>query len=54
MKRVTIDIDDLYSDMLSLTTIGSYNSKLMATTVLIDLDKHNHIIIDDKGIVKSK
>lgn len=49
MKRVTIEIDERYANILSLTAIGGNKVETRATTVLVDPHKENHVWIDETG-----
>ena len=49
MVKVTIEIDEKYAGVLSLTTIGSTVCQTMAAAIAVDLSQYNHVSIDENG-----
>ena len=49
MKRVTIEIDELFTTRLTFTAMGADAHELRSVAVLIDPNKENYVRIDDTG-----
>jgi hypothetical protein len=49
MVNVTIEIDDKYAGVLSLTAIGSTVWQTMVTATAVDLSQYNRVSIDENG-----
>ena len=50
-KKVTIEIDDRFAGVLSITAVKAlYTNCLNATTYNVDLSKGTALRIDDKGL----
>ena len=49
MVKVTIEIDDKYAGVLSLTAIGSTVWQIMVTATAVDLSQYNRVSIDENG-----
>lgn len=49
MKRVTIEIDDLFATGLTMTAMGADAHELRSVAVLVDPNKENYVLIDDTG-----
>lgn len=58
MKRIILEIDDKYDDVISLTYMGLNNADnpwgcvLDVSSKCVDLREGNHIIIDADGSMK--
>lgn len=48
-KKITIEIDDAYADVMSLTAVGKTNLIINVTCVAVDLSKTDYIKIDKSG-----
>lgn len=51
MKTITIEIDEKYAEILTITAIGRSGSVLNASTHACNLSKTSHIKIDENGKV---
>lgn len=49
MKKITIEIDDRYANVLTVTAVGRTWNTLDVTTHAIDLTKYDTLKIDEKG-----
>ena len=49
MKRVTIDVDELFATGLTMTAMGADAHELRSVAVLIDPNRENYVRIDDTG-----
>ena len=50
MKRITIEVPEKYSNVLSITLVGnSLRDGLSGTVTAVDLYKGTYIIIDESG-----
>lgn len=49
MKRVTIEVDELFATGLTMTAMGADAHELRSVIVLIDPNKENYVRIDDTG-----
>ena len=49
MKRVTIDVDELFATGLTMTAMGADAHELRSVIVLIDPSRENYVRIDDTG-----
>lgn len=49
MKRVTIEIDELFATGLTMTAMGADAHELRSVVVLIDPNRENYVRIDDTG-----
>ena len=49
MKRVTIEIDELFATGLTMTAMGADAHELRSVAVLIDPNRENYVRIDDTG-----
>lgn len=49
MKRVTIEVDDLFATGLTMTAMGADAHELRSVAVLVDPNKENYVRIDDTG-----
>lgn len=50
MKRITIEVPEKYSNVLSITLVGnSLRDGLNVTVTAVDLYKGTYIIIDESG-----
>ena len=49
MKRVTIEIDELFATGLTFTAMGADAHELRSVAVLIDPSRENYVRIDDTG-----
>ena len=49
MKRVTIEIDELFATGLTMTAMGADAHELRSVAVLIDPNRENYVLIDDTG-----
>lgn len=49
MKRVTIEIDELFATGLTMTAMGADAHELRSVAVLIDPHRENYVRIDDTG-----
>lgn len=49
MKRVTIEIDELFATGLAMTAMGADARELRSVAVLVDPNKENYVRIDDTG-----
>ena len=49
MKKVTIEIDDNYGNVLSLTASGTVGIRHNVTVVAVDLQRANRVKIDENG-----
>ena len=49
MKRVTIEVDELFATGLTMTAMGADAHELRSVAVLIDPNKENYVRIDDTG-----
>ena len=50
MKKITIEIDERYGRVLTISAAGADNySNMYVTTCAVDITKHNHIAIDYYG-----
>lgn len=54
MKRVTIDIDDDYAGILSITAVGFHIMNVKVASDVIDIEKTNYIGIDSTGRATEK
>ena len=49
MKRVTIEIDELFATGLTMTAMGADAHELRSGVVLVDPHRENYVRIDDTG-----
>ena len=49
MKRVTIEVDELFTTGLTFTAMGADTHELRSVAVLVDPNKENYVRIDDTG-----
>lgn len=49
MKRVTIEMDELFATGLTLTAMGADAHELRSVAVLVNPNKENYVRIDDTG-----
>lgn len=49
MKRVIIDIDDKYADILSISAVGLDSDSINVSTYAVDLKSCERIVIDNIG-----
>ena len=49
MKRVTIEVDELFATGLTMTAMGADTHELRSVAVLIDPNRENYVWIDDTG-----
>lgn len=49
MKRVTIEVDELFATGLTMTAMGADAHELRSVVVLIDPNRENYVRIDDTG-----
>lgn len=49
MKRVTIEVDELFATGLTMTAMGADAHELRSVIVLIDPSRENYVRIDDTG-----
>jgi hypothetical protein len=49
MKKVTVEVDEKFGRILTVTAIGSDGHDLHSTVTAIDLSKNNRIEIDSNG-----
>lgn len=49
MKRVTIEVDELFATGLTMTAMGADAHELRSVAVLIDPNRENYVWIDDTG-----
>ena len=49
MKRVILDIDDKYANILSLTLVGLDPKETSATIAVVDINNGDHIAFDSNG-----
>lgn len=49
MKRIELEISDLYASVVSTTFIGTDDGKMNVSAVLLDLDLVDKVVIDDNG-----
>ena len=49
VKRVTIEIDELFATGLTMTAMGADAHELRSVAVLIDPNRENYVRIDDTG-----
>lgn len=49
MKRVTIEIDELFATGLTMTAMGADAHELRSVVVLVDPHRENYVRIDDTG-----
>ena len=49
MKRVTIEVDELFATGLTMTAMGADAHELRSVAVLIDPNRENYVRIDDTG-----
>lgn len=49
MKKVTIEIDDKYASVLTITAVGIHRNETDVTTGAVDISKNNKIIFDHNG-----
>ena len=47
MKRVTIEIDELFATGLTMTAMGADAHELRSVVVLVDPHRENYVRIDD-------
>lgn len=51
MKKITIEIDDAYGRILTISATGGDGRELRVTTAAFDIGKLNRISIDKRGKV---
>lgn len=49
MKKITIEIDDAYGQILTVTATGTSMAGLNVTSTVVNLDTTNQIKFDEKG-----
>ena len=49
MKRVTIEVDELFATGLTMTAMGADANELRSVVVLVDPHRENYVRIDDTG-----
>lgn len=49
MKRVLIEIDELFATGMTMTAMGADAHELRSVAVLVDPNKENYVRIDDTG-----
>ena len=49
MKRVTIEVDELFATGRTMTAMGADAHELRSVVVLIDPNRENYVRIDDTG-----
>ena len=49
MKKITIELDDNYGTILSITAVGHTKRGVNVSTSAIDAEKHNKIVIGCDG-----
>lgn len=49
MKRVTIEVDELFATGLTMTAMGADAHELRSVVVLVDPHMENYVRIDDTG-----
>ena len=49
MKRVTIEVDELFATGLTMTAMGADAHELRSVAVLVDPNRENYVLIDDTG-----
>ena len=49
MKKITIELDDRYGNILTFTAVGSSLCELNVTTCAVDITKHNRIVVGHDG-----
>ena len=49
MKRVTIEVDELFATGMTMTAMGADAHELRSVAVLIDPNRENYVRIDDTG-----
>ena len=52
MKRVIIDIDDNYADVLTVSAVGGVPRILKVSTAAVNLNEHDYFRIDSLGYIK--
>jgi len=57
MKKIILEVDEKYADVLSITLIGSYRNGYTQYGVnvasrALDIRSVNHIVCDDEGKLK--
>ena len=54
MAKVTIEIDEKYAGVLSLTAIGSNGLQTNVAVAAIELSRHNLVLIDENGNIEKR
>lgn len=54
MKRVIIDLDENYDDVITFTAVGTSAFKTRVTTWAMDLHEQTYAAIDKDGIMQTE
>ena len=52
--KVTLEIDDKYASVLTITVVGTSPLKTYVTTHAASLEEHNHFAVDKNGNWKDR
>lgn len=51
MKKITIELDEQFASVLTISAIGNVKTQVNVTTCAVDIEKYNRIVVDDTGKV---
>lgn len=49
MKKITLEIDDKFASLLTVSTVGHNSHEVNVTTCAVDITKYNRITIGHDG-----